>query len=58
MSAEVWTIIGTGIALALLISGLFAWLKSDIAKLQDGMSGLRERIARIDGKMDLLMKCA
>lgn len=46
-----WTVIGTGIAVLSVNLGLFAWLKSDVAKLD-----VRERIARIEGKMDVLLQ--
>ena len=47
------------VALAVLILGLFAWLRQDIRalrgemdKLRDGMSELRDRVARIEGLLE------
>ena len=34
MTPETWTIIGTGIALAVLNIGLFAWLRADVRDLR------------------------
>ena len=51
-----WTIIGTGIAIVVMNIGLFAWQKSDMAGLNDRLDGLQQRIARIEGKMDLLLQ--
>ncbi|MYE24816.1 MAG: hypothetical protein F4Y01_12875 [Gammaproteobacteria bacterium] len=33
----IWTIVGTGIALAGLFIGLFAWLRSDMKELAKGL---------------------
>ena len=67
MSPESWTIIATGIALAAFIiasnRALKTGLKTDIAKLgermgkiENGMTRLRERVARLEGKMDLMLQ--
>ena len=67
MSPESWTIIATGVVLAALIvassRALKADLKTDIAKLgermgriEDGMNELRERVARLEGKMALMLQ--
>ena len=67
MGATEWTVIGTGIAIIAANAGLFAWLRGDLAKLSarvdshvDVLSArinaLSERMARMEGKMDLLMQ--
>ena len=67
MTPETWTIIGTGVAVIVVNLGLFAWLRgdmaslrSDIGKLTDRVAKLEnelgERIARLEGKMDLLLQ--
>ena len=63
MSQESWTIIGTGIALLVALGGLMltlsSWQRDDIhqlrtdvgaetAKLQQGQTAIRERLARIE----------
>ncbi len=49
------------VALGALFVGLFAWLKSDIAKVRDevtevrgDVAALRDRISRLEGVMDTL----
>lgn len=60
MTADTWVIIGTVLVTNI---GLFAWLRGDLAKLAariDSLSGrcdtLSERMARMEGKMDLLLQ--
>ena len=57
---EPWAIIGTGLAIIAANAGTFAWLRGDIAKLTERVTAveieLRERMARMEGKMDLLMQ--
>ena len=47
MTAEAWTIIGASIAIAGILVGLVAWLRSDMkdrfARLENGQSRLEER---------------
>ena len=49
MSPELIGIITASVTLAGLMIFLFAWLKSDISRLQDGFAQLRERVAHIEG---------
>ncbi len=49
MTPELVGIIVASIALGGLMISLFAWLKSDISRLQDGFAQIRERIAHIEG---------
>ena len=51
MSADTIAIISTGVALALLIIGLFAWLRADIQKLDGRVAKLDERITRLDERV-------
>ena len=43
------------IALAALIIGVFGWLKSDISSLSKTMSHLSERVAKLEGQMQILV---
>ena len=56
-------IIGTGVALAALMTGLVAWLRADIRRMEDRLSEdikslrketseLRERMAHLEGLLD------
>lgn len=56
MDATSWTVIGTGIAIIIANAGMFAWLRGDLAKLAGRIDSLSERMARIEGKMDLLLQ--
>ena len=49
MSPELIGIIVASIALGGLMVSLFAWLKSDISRLQHGFAQFRERTAHIEG---------
>ena len=49
MSPELIGIIAASIALGGLMISLFARLKSDIGRLQDGFTQIRERVAHIEG---------
>ena len=49
MSGDVWTIIGVGVAILGLGGIAYRELRSDIRGLQDDVSTLRERIARLEG---------
>ena len=49
MSPELIGIIVGCIALGGLMISLFARLKSDISRLQDGFAQIRERVAHIEG---------
>ena len=40
MTVEAWTLVGTGVGLALLLVGLFAWLRSDMQELKTDMKSL------------------
>lgn len=58
MEAELWTILGTGVALAALNLSVFSWLRGDIRGLSarlDGLgadhAGLDRRLARIEGHL-------
>ena len=56
MDATSWTIIGTGIAIIIANAGMFAWLRGDLAKLAGRVDALSERMARMEGKTDLLLQ--
>ena len=56
MDATSWTIIGTGIAIIIANAGMFAWLRGDLAKLAGRVDSLSERMARMEGKTDLLLQ--
>ena len=49
MSPELIGIIVSSIALGGLMISLFAWLTSDISRLQDGFAQIREHVAHIEG---------
>ena len=51
-----WTVIGTGIAIVVINAGLVAWLRGDLTRLADRVNALSERMARMEGKTDLLMQ--
>ena len=53
MTADTWAIIGTVLVTNI---GLFAWLRGDLAKLSARVDSLSERMARMEGKMDLLLQ--
>ena len=53
MTADTWAIIGTILVTNI---GLFAWLRGDLAKLSGRVDALSERMARMEGKMDLLLQ--
>jgi hypothetical protein len=48
MSPDTIAIIGTGIALAVLMIGLFAWLRADIHRLDERMTRLDEHTTRLE----------
>ena len=63
MSTEAFSIIGTGIAIIVVNTALFAWLRSDIHSLRDRVvkldermtkleTELRERIAKVEGLLE------
>ena len=58
MSADTIAIISTGVALAVLIIGLFAWLRADIrehtGRLDGRITQLDERITRLDERITRL----
>ena len=56
MDATSWTIIGTGIAIIIANVGMFAWLRGALAKLAGRVDSLSERMARMEGKTDLLLQ--
>ena len=45
MTVDAWAIIGTGVALAVLITYLFAWLRSD---MKEGHRTLEERLRAVE----------
>lgn len=56
---EVWSTIGVGVALAVLIIALFMMLRTDIAKLSTAVEeqgkrigALRERMANLEGLLE------
>ncbi len=59
MTPEVWTIVGTGIALAAIILGSARTQRQDsqgirreIEKLKDGLAELREHMAKLEGLLE------
>ena len=59
IAPETFTVIGTGIALAALNVGLFAWLRSDVRELRQEVhqhghqiGSLRERMAKLEGLLE------
>ena len=48
MSPELIGILGVGGGLAILMLGLFAWLRSDVSELRRDVASLRERMARVE----------
>ena len=56
MGATEWTVVGTGIAIIVANAGLVAWLRGDLAKLAERVNTLSERMARMEGKVDMLMQ--
>lgn len=59
ITADTFTVIGTGIALAALNIGLFAWLRSDVRGLRQEVhqhghkvGSLRERMAKLEGLLE------
>ena len=48
MSAEAFTIVATGIALAALNVGLIAWLRSDLADVKRGQTRLEDRLGAVE----------
>ena len=46
------TIIGTGIALAALNIGLFAWLRTDVRELTQRMTAVEKEQARTSGLLE------
>lgn len=49
MTPELVGTIAASMALGGLTISLFAWVNSDISRLQDGFVQMRERIAHIEG---------
>ena len=59
ITPDTFTVIGTGIALAALNVGLFAWLRSDVRELRqevhqhgNQIGSLRERMAKLEGLLE------
>ena len=52
MSAEAWTIIAAAVAIAGLLVGLIAWLRTDMkdrfARLETGQQRLEDRLAAVE----------
>ena len=55
MTAEAWTIIGTGTAIAVMFIGLIAWLRTDmkdrLSHLEAGQSRLEDGQQRIESRL-------
>lgn len=51
MEAELWTILGTGVALAALNLSVFSWLRGDIRGLAARLDGLGADHARLDRRL-------
>ena len=56
MSADTWIIIGTGIVIIAANVALIAWLHGDLVAMAKRLDSLCERMARMEGKMDLLLQ--
>lgn len=63
ITPDTYTVIGTGIALAALNIGLFAWLRSDVRELRQEVhqhghqiGSLRERMAKLEGLLEDLRR--
>ena len=59
ITPDTFTVVGTGIALAALNIGLFAWLRSDVQELRQEVhqhgqqiGSLRERMAKLEGLLE------
>ena len=59
ITPDIFTVIGTGIALAALNIGLFAWLRSDVQEIRQEVhrhgqqiGSLRERMAKLEGLLE------
>ena len=59
ITPDIFTVVGTGIALAALNIGLFAWLRSDVQELRQAVhqhgqqiGNLRERMAKLEGLLE------
>ena len=56
MSIEAWTVIGTGVALAVLNLGLITWLPSDMkhghTRLEDRILAVEKEQARTTGLLE------
>ena len=53
MSAEFIAIITVGIGLAVLVSGLFAWLRADMVRMESRLNArMDERIGSSEARMD------
>ena len=52
MSADVWTIIGVGVAILGIGGTAYGQLRSDIRALQGNVSNLRERVAKLEGQLE------
>ena len=56
MTADTWIIIGTGVVIIAANVGLIAWLRGDLVEMSKRVDSLSERMARMEGKMDLLLQ--
>lgn len=54
MTPEAWTIVGVGVAMAALVSGLFYRLDVRINRLEDQRSLHGERLARLETSIDIV----
>ena len=54
MSGEIIAIVSVGVGLALLLVGLFAWLRQDIGRLDNRIIAVESRIAELHGRMSHL----
>ena len=52
MSADVWAIIGVGVAILCFGGIAYRELRNDIRGLRDDMSNLRERLAKLEGRLE------
>ena len=56
MSAEFWAIIGVGVALGGLQWRMLAQINGRIDALQSEVASLKERMARVEATLDLIVK--
>lgn len=58
MTPDTWTIIGTGLAIAVLLIGLIAWVRSDMKQgfrqLSDRLGAVERDVARVENEVSFM----